>query len=481
MSANFDQPIILRRSPTWSRAIVWGLIGATTFGVIWASVARLDEAVSATGQLQPTGSVRDIRVPINGVVETLKVKDGDRVDKGDVLLKLDQDTAKVQIQSLKKVRDALVAENRFYRQEMNQTAVSYANSPELKISPEMAALTKSRAEFGAENALYRSQLTGNTGGATLTAEQQLRLQSSLAELETRKRTAQLEAEQLERQLAQNQVQMTTAQEIFKINDGIFKGLEQGYQAGAIGRVQYLRQQQEVKSSEAKVLQLVEEKERLRLAIDQAQQKLQNTVALSQQDVLAKIATNDKQIAEIDTQINKAIVENDKKIAELDSQIKQAEQTFNYQEIRSPVDGVVFDLKASGPGYVATTSEPVLKVVPEDALTVEVYLSNKDIGFVKEGMDVDVRVDSFPFSEFGDIKGKVTSIGSDALPETQVRPFPHFPVKIKIDKQTLYVQGKEKQLQSGMSISANIKTRSRTVMSIFTESFSQKVDSFKSIR
>jgi hemolysin D len=481
MSANFDQPIILRRSPTWSRAIVWGLVSATTFAVIWANVAKIDEAVSASGQLQPKGSVRDIRVPINGVVQSLKVKDGDRVKQGEVLLTLDQATARVQIQSLKTVRQALLAENQFYRREMGLSNGSSPNTVELKISPEMAALTKSRIEFAAENTLYRAQLTGSTGGPTLTAEQQLRLQAGLSELETRKRTAQLEADQLERQLAQNEVQMDTAQEIFKINSGIFRDLEQVAKEGGVARVQYLRQKQEVKNSEAKVLQLAEEKERLKLAVAQAQQKLQNTVALSQQDVLAKVAANDKQIAEIDTQINKAIVENDKKIAELDSQLKQAEQTLSYQELRSPVNGVVFDLKASGQGYVATTSEPVLKVVPDDALKVEVFVSNKDIGFIKEGMDVDVRVDSFPFSEFGDIKGKVTEIGSDALPPTQVRPFPHFPVKIQITKQTLFVQGKEKQLQSGMSISANIKTRNRSVMSIFTDSFSQKVDSFKSIR
>jgi hemolysin D len=481
MSANFDQPIILRRSPTWSRAIVWGLMGMTAFGVIWASVARLDEAVSATGQLQPKGSVRDIRVPINGVVKDVKIKDGDHVKQGDVLLTLDQDTARVQIQSLKKVYEALVSENRFYRQEMGQSIAGTAIPKNLKISPEMAALTTSRAAFAAENALYRAQLTGKTDGVALNPEQQLRLQASLAELDTRKRTAQLEAEQLERQLAQNQVQMDTAQEIFKINDGIFKDLEQGFKEGAVARVQYLRQQQEAKNSQAKVLQLIEEKERLRLAIAQAQQKLQNTVALSQQDVFAKITANDKQIAEIETQINKAIVENDKKIAELDSQLKQAEQTLGYQELRAPVDGIVFDLKASGKGYVATTSEPVLKVVPEDALTVEVFIPNKDIGFIKTGMPVDVRVDSFPFSEFGDIKGTVSSIGSDALPPTQIRPYPSFPVKVKIDKQTLVVQGEKKQLQSGMSVSANIKTRSRTVMSIFTDSFSQKVDSFKAIR
>jgi hemolysin D len=481
MDSKFDQPVILRRSPTWSRAVAVGIMAAATFGVVWASVARLDEAVTATGQLEPKNAVREIRVPLNGVVDTVKVEDGQRVQKGDLLLTLDQDTATVQIRSLKQVRDALMAENKFYRREMGQPSGGDSSTATLKLAPEMAALTKNRVALADENVLYRTQLSGASSSPNLTPDQQLRLQTNLAEINSRQQSAQLEADQLKRQLTQNQVQVDTAQEILKINQGIFKDLTQVAQEGGLPRIQYLKQQQEVKTSQARVLQLLEEQERLRLAISQAEQKLQNTVALSQQDLLTKIAENEKRLAEIDSQLNKAIVENEKRIAEIDSQLKQAEQTLTYQQVRSPVDGVVFDLKASGPGYVATTAEPVLKVVPADALTVKVFLSNKDIGFVKVGMPVDVRIDSFPFSEFGDIKGSVASIGSDALPPTQVRQFYSFPVEVQIDQQSLNADGRNLPLQSGMSVSANIKTRQRSVMSIFTDSFTQKVDSFKSVR
>lgn len=194
-----------------------------------------------------------------------------------------------------------------------------------------------------------------------------------------------------------------------------------------------------------------------------------------------MAENEKKIAEIDSQFNKVIVENEKRIAEIESQISQAELTVQYQDIKSPVDGTVFDLKVHTLGFVANSSEPVLKIVPDNTLTAKVFITNRDIGFVKPGMKVDVRIDSFPFSEFGDIKGDLVWVGSDALPPTQARPFYNFPAKIRLEHQSLLVNGREIPLQSGMSISANIKIRKRTIMSIFTDLFAKKIQSLQFMR
>jgi hemolysin D len=156
-------------------------------------------------------------------------------------------------------------------------------------------------------------------------------------------------------------------------------------------------------------------------------------------------------------------------------------TLDYEQVRAPVDGVVFDLKPSAAGYVATLGQPLLKLVPEDNLIAKVYITNRDIGFVREGMQADVRIDSFPYSEFGDIKGTLTRIGSDALPPDQIRQYYTFPAKIRLDRQTLLISGKQVQLQSGMSVNVNIKLRKRSVMSIFTDLFSQSVESMKFVR
>jgi HlyD family secretion protein len=243
----------------------------------------------------------------------------------------------------------------------------------------------------------------------------------------------------------------------------------------------MERRQTVNDKQSEVDVRLQEKLRLELAIAQAKEKLENTKAVSDKDLDDRIATNEKQIAEIDSQFNKVIVENEKKIAEIDGQLSQAKQNLSYQELRAPVAGTVFDLKPSAPGFVANTTEPILKVVPEEGLIAKVFLTNKDIGFVKEGMPVDVRIDSFPFSEFGDVKGELIWIGSDALPPDQIRPFYSFPAKIRLDRQSIAINERTVSLQSGMSVSANIRVRERTVLSIFTDLFKEKTDSLKTVR
>jgi HlyD family secretion protein len=121
-------------------------------------------------------------------------------------------------------------------------------------------------------------------------------------------------------------------------------------------------------------------------------------------------------------------------------------------------------------------------VPRDNLVAEVDVTNKDIGFVRTGMKAEVRIDSFPYSEFGDIKGEVTSIGSDALPPDQTYQYYRFPVRIKMESQQLKSQGRTISLQSGMSITANIKVREkRTVISLFTELFTKKLETLETVR
>ncbi len=94
---------------------------------------------------------------------------------------------------------------------------------------------------------------------------------------------------------------------------------------------------------------------------------------------------------------------------------------------------MFELQAHTPGYLVNLndSRPLLKILPTDSLMGEVYITNRDIGFVEPGMVVDVRVDSFPFSEFGDVKGQLAQIGSDALLPDATYNFFRFPAKVRL--------------------------------------------------
>ncbi len=577
-ATNFGQSVVFQQSQVWSRAIVWGIMGITAALVTWACFARIEEAVPAQGKLEPLTDVKKVQAPISGVVKKVYVKNGDKVKSGDLLVQLESSVPESQLNSLASTKAALEEENRFYRSQLNAATASTSVPKNANIKPEVLSLTKSRNALAAENQLFRSELAGTNGNGTLTAEQQNRLRTNQAELNTRLAAGQLEVGQVEKQksenrvkrqglqtqiesltgiisslrsgmdgaqsrlaselaqvdkqLSQNKARIIAAQQTLTSNQNILTGLQAALADGAISRVQGITQQQKVdantseleqqqqergrlqiekqrllsassteqqnqkqrlqeqqqliKQRTSEIAQLDEEIVRLDLSARQGKAKLSQNVVGNQKDLYARTSDNDKRIAEIDSQINKVIVENEKKITEIGSQLTQAGQNLKYQEIRSPADGTVFELKAFNDGTVNSNSnEPILQIVPDNNLIAKVFITNKDIGFVKKDLPVDVRIDSFPFSEFGDVKGTLEWIGSDALPPDQTFNYYRFPARIKLDKQSLNIkQGgstKDIQLQTGMSINANIKLRDRTVMSIFTEMFTRQSDSMKNIR
>ena len=81
--------------------------------------------------------------------------------------------------------------------------------------------------------------------------------------------------------------------------------------------------------------------------------------------------------------------------------------MGYQELKSPLNGLVFDLQPAAPGYVVNNTDiPILKIVPIDDLVARVFVSNRDIAFLKVDQLVKVRVDAYAYNEFGEIKGKL---------------------------------------------------------------------------
>lgn len=170
------------------------------------------------------------------------------------------------------------------------------------------------------------------------------------------------------------------------------------------------------------------------------------------------------------------------IAELNSRVTEGDVTLRYQAIVSPVDGIVFDLKARSPGFVAQTSEPILKIVPVDKLQAKVEVESRNIGFVSVGAPADISIDSFPASDFGVIQGTVTRIGSDALPPDPAQNKGYrFPTDISLNSQNLKIRnGRELPLQVGMSLTANIKLRKVTYLQLLLGSFRDKADSLRSL-
>lgn len=473
---DFDKPIILRQASHWSRALVWSIVGVTVITVAWSCLAKFEEAVPARGKLEPKGLVQPVQAPVGGVVQQVFVKEGQAVQAGDRLISLDPQATQAQLAALDSIRRKLTQENAFYRSQLaNQDPIKVP----IDIAPDIIQLTSNRAALVAENALYRAQLGGDRAAVTrLSTPQRDRLAAASQELTSRLSIASLEVNQLDRQLAQTRVQRANAREALEVNQDILERIGPLADRGAIGQIPYLQQKQEVNNRRTEFNRLAQEEQRLQLAIAQAQEKFHNTQIASQDDLQKRIGANTNEIATIDSQITKTMLENEKRLQELDSQITELRQKLQYQELKAPVSGTVFNLKANQPGYVANSTEPIMEIVPTDALVARVFITNRDIGFVQEGMQVDVRIDSFPYSEFGDVKGVLTHIGSDALPPDQINPQYRFPADVTLDQQAITVQGRSIKLQSGMSLSANIRTRPKRVIMIFIDLFNRKIDSLK---
>ena len=171
------------------------------------------------------------------------------------------------------------------------------------------------------------------------------------------------------------------------------------------------------------------------------------------------------------------------LADLRAQLTESNVTLRYQVLRSPVDGLVFDLKPKSRGYAAQSTEAVMKIVPFNAMEAKVEIPSSKIGFVRNGMPADVSIDSFPATDFGVLEGTVRQVGSDALPpepakqETEYR----YPALIALSSQQLKVKGGQRlPLQVGMSLTANIKLRKVNYLHLLLGSFRDKAGSLQQI-
>ncbi len=359
--------VVLQQSRFWARSISWALMGVTGFALAWLALAKTEEIVTAPGKLEPLGVVKDVQMPVGGVVDAVLVKEGDQVKKGQLLLKLDTEATQDRKESVEKTIDF--------------------------------------------------------------KEQQL----------------QLKQEELNRYLAVNDTEQQVLRQSLVLEKEVLSRLDKLNKEGATAELQFLQQRNKVQEVEGQLQQAKVERLRQQALLAQGARELQSN------------------------------------LAELRSKLIELNVNIRYQAIRSPEAGLVFELKPKSRGFVAETSEPVMKIVPFDRLEARVEVPSKDIGFVQVGKAADISIDSFPSSDFGVLQGKVRKIGSDALPPDQLKQFYRFPVDIRLTSQQLKLKsGASLPLQVGMSITANVKLRKVTYLQLLLSDFKDKAKSLQRI-
>ena len=171
------------------------------------------------------------------------------------------------------------------------------------------------------------------------------------------------------------------------------------------------------------------------------------------------------------------------INEIKGRLAENSVTQRYQSLTAPIKGVVFDIQPKIIGYAAQATETILKIVPESELEARIEIPSEDIGFVKDGMKVDISIDSYPSTDFGVITGKIYNISSDALEpdQSEQRNVFSYPAKIILDSQVLKLDnGNELKLKAGMSLNASVKLRKVSYLQLLLSSFKNKTDSLKEL-
>lgn len=135
------------------------------------------------------------------------------------------------------------------------------------------------------------------------------------------------------------------------------------------------------------------------------------------------------------------------------------------QLTSPVDGTVQQLVVHTVGGVVTPAQPVMVIVPRDnPLEVEAFLENKDIGFVKPNQDAEVKIETFQYAKYGTLHAKVMSVSHDAINDEKRGLI--YPMRVKMDKANINVDGTSVSSSPGMAVSVEIKTGKRRVIEYF---------------
>ena len=469
----FDKPVILRQSPAWARWIAIGIMGFTVTTVLAAFIFKVDESIGAQGKLEPLSAVQIVQAPQGGVIDEVLVTEGELVDKGQVVATLDETSTEAQIESAEERLAALEEENAYYSA---QQAGIDAVAPE-GVSPALIQRSSDRLGLIASNRLYRAQISGDPSG--LTPSQRAQFEASRNDKSNEQSINRSRAGELREQLDQARLQLVNARNDLDTNREILTRLERLFREGAVAELSFLQQEQEVSNKIAAVGTLEEEIAVLQFQIAQAETQVDRTDSSAQVDLYNRLEVNEQRVDDIESQLGQRIIDNNRQIAQLNSELIQLEQNQSQQNLTAPIAGTVFDLKANRPGYVANSTEPIMQIVPQDALVARIFIPNKDIGFIKVGQKVDVRIDAFSYSEFGDIEGTVASIGTDALPPDETFPFYRFPADVELETQEFIVDDVLLDIRSGMSLSANIKLRKRRIITFFTDRLTRKTDALKS--
>lgn len=401
-------------------ATAWLIISLFSIAVLWACIGHVDEVAVAQGKVIPSGYTKTIQAFDTGVVKSIHVKDGDKVQAGDVLIELDTTFTAADLARQTK-------EQSYYQLEIQRLTAEQAGTPFVP-DPELGAHP---LDILVQQQLYQSRMAEYQ--AKLTAAQQGVNQAREA-VESAKATKEKYAAQLD------------------IVSGKANTVKTLVDVGVVGEFQYLDLQQQRIGLQQDLAAQVSETAKANYALLQSMESLNNIIGEQQRDIMSKLVDDRHQLQAIEEDLRKAKEKN------------------RLSTILAPISGTVHQLAIHTVGGVVTPAETIMLIVPEGAqMEIEAWVANKDIGFLYEGQDAEIKVETFNFQKYGTLNAKLVEISSDAVEDKDKGLVYRALLRTNLDYFSL-ANDRTVYLAPGMAVTAEVKTRQKRIIEYFMDPF-----------
>lgn len=394
-----------------SRILLWSSLLCVLVLLIWASLGYIDEVVRGQGKVVPSRQVQVVQSLDGGVVEEILVRPGQRVDAGQVLLRLDPTRSTASLGENK--AETLALKAKAARLEALATGEPFkAPDDVLKQAPNVVEM---------ERRVWESKT------------QELQTAISIARDQFNQRQQELRETMANRDQAASSCSLTS--EELRVTKPLLS-------SGAVSEVDLLRLQRDVARFCGEAKAAGAQIGRIQAAIQEAERKVQES------------ELNARNLARVE------LSETRGKLSSLEQGQLALQDRVKLAEVRSPVRGTVNNLMANTVGGVVQPGKDILDIVPmDDTLLLEVQINPKDIGFLHFGQKAEVKFTAYDFAIYGGLAGKVEQIGANTITDEKGNSF--YIVKVRTDR--AHVGDDSRPIIPGMQAEVHILTGQRTLM------------------
>lgn len=459
-------------------AIIYIIFFMIIIALIWSYVSKVDVVITSRGQILPEGNLRVVQSFKSGTLMELNVSDGDYVNAGDILVKLDTDIEDVDKSYYEGSIDALNYEKNVLNNLIKGNRSILVTDENNKFNYIINYYISVEEDYDVKLSLYDNEIVQNQ-------ENLLIQESNLNKVNNYKQKSSNESETLEALLTISELESELEAVVTKIDyaKSLLDKNKVLYDNGVISENEYLASKESYESllSEKSVIEKNINKERLEINSNLKQATItendsENDLSIQRNNIeLTKLEIKNIQIskenllAEKQKNYNIRLLDIEKQINDNSSALTKSNETLRLSDINAPISGIIHGLNKNTIGEVIQTGETILTIVPaNEELIAQLFIMNKDRADIEVGQDVILKVDAYPFQEFGTLDGSIKNISSNSFFMENIGHV--YKVECKIDKDSF-----ENEISSGMEVTGEIVVGQRRVIRYFFDPVIKALD------